>query len=314
MEPNSNKEVILKFKTFSKSEDVETWKEALLIHLGKTEDWRQFLPGGINAVWQEGGDNDWDDDTKSAFQNLISCITSLCPVHIGIAIELQCTSVYWIMDFILQKFHLQFDALYTTEELIGEGGFGSVHKARSRENPEEVFAVKTFKDKMSRYSLDIMKTSLQREIDFLRRCRHENIVGLHDFFVEHHQIQIVMEFCDLGDLKKVIELQRKTKEFFSDEFIFACIKDVVRAVSYLHKINIIHCDIKPQNILICKGTSQEEQLSITVKLADFGNSRLTGIKIFIIHKVIIRCTSRPNMSVILFQLICYAIYYTQSCY
>ena len=121
------------------------------------------------------------------------------------------------MDFILQKFHLQFDALYTTEELIGEGGFGSVHKARSKENPEEVFAVKTFKDKMSRYSLDMMKTSLQREIDFLRKCRHENIVGLHDYFVEHHQIQIVMEFCELGDLKKAIELQKKTKEYFSDD-------------------------------------------------------------------------------------------------
>ena len=122
-----------------------------------------------------------------------------------------------------------------------------------------------------------MKTSLQREIDFLRKCRHENIVGLHDYFVEHHQIQIVMEFCELGDLKKAIELQKKTKEFFSDEFIFACIKDVVCAVSYLHKTNIIHRDIKPQNILICKNTSQHEQISTTFKLADFGISRLTGI-------------------------------------
>lgn len=73
-----------------------------------------------------------------------------------------------------------------------------------------------------------------------------------------------MEYCE-GSLKKSIDSHRKLQKVFREQDIRRVLVDILQALSELHSIDIVHLDIKPDNILISqKGT---------YKLSDFGLSR-----------------------------------------
>jgi serine/threonine protein kinase len=88
------------------------------------------------------------------------------------------------------------------------------------------------------------------------------IVSIRDFFYRNNTAYIVMEYIDGIDMKKYAKFKGGR---LSVEEVFPILKDVLKALDQVHRVNIIHRDISPDNIMI----SREGK----AKLIDFGSSK-----------------------------------------
>jgi len=146
---------------------------------------------------------------------------------------------------------------YHVIELVGEGSFGKVYKAR-RKKSAQIVAIK-FIVKHGKTEKDIH--NLRQEIEILRSLEHPNIIQMLDSFETPSEFCVVTEFAQ-GELFEILEDDKSLTE----PTVQLIAKQLVKALGYLHSNRIIHRDMKPQNILICQNSQ--------VKLCDFGFARL----------------------------------------
>ncbi|MDJ0694952.1 serine/threonine-protein kinase [Mastigocoleus sp. MO_188.B34] len=152
---------------------------------------------------------------------------------------------------------------YTLNQEIGKGGFGITYKATHEYLNQEV-VIKTINQKLQKHP-DFAKfqRQFQDEARRLATCSHPNIVRVSDFFVEDELPYMVMEYIDgetLGEAFVLpnIPLPEKTAVHY--------IRQIAAALQVVHKNHLLHRDIKPDNIILRRG-SQE------VVLIDFGIAR-----------------------------------------
>jgi serine/threonine protein kinase len=103
------------------------------------------------------------------------------------------------------------------------------------------------------------------EIDVLRNLQHPNITKFFKFFEENNELIIIMEYCEKEDLKKLINRQASSKDYFQEDQIMEIFVQVCQALEYVHSNKIIHRDLKPENILISGEL---------YKIGDFGISAM----------------------------------------
>lgn len=141
---------------------------------------------------------------------------------------------------------------FKMEKVLGNGGFGTTFLYRGESTRPVVLKVC---DKAK------SKTGYSREVMTMRKVRHPRIVQFFGSFEDKESYYIVMEFVEGGDLEQCIEKRGFVDECTSIRILW----QLLSAVSCLHKRNIVHKDIKPQNILL--------DSNMNVKLADFGISK-----------------------------------------
>ena len=157
-------------------------------------------------------------------------------------------------------------AFYKLGRLLGEGNFGKVLLAQHKLSGRRV-AVK-FYDKRKYISDQSMMRQLRREMRLMQTLNHLNVVNLFETFETQRRAYLIMEFCEGGNL---IEHMRKKYPGSAmpearAQRLFSPLFD---ALKHLHDRNIVHRDIKLDNVLI--DSSGE-----CLKLTDFGFSiRLT---------------------------------------
>lgn len=149
---------------------------------------------------------------------------------------------------------------YEIVGLIGSGGMAQVYKARCRKL-ERFVAIKLLKEEFC--SDDTFVTKFKLEARAAARLSHPNIVNIYDVVDEGNLHYIVMELIEGITLKKYIEKKGKLEE---RETISIALQ-VALGIAAAHEQNIIHRDIKPQNMLISKDGK--------VKVADFGIARVS---------------------------------------
>ena len=140
---------------------------------------------------------------------------------------------------------------------IGQGMSGKVYKARHKKE-NRFYAIK----KLNFNEINEKeRIAIQDEVNLLKQLKHPNIVTYKDsFFDSDNCLNIVMVFCELGDMYTKIHKQKG--EYFPEEQILLWLAQLCLALSYVHDKQILHRDIKTQNIFI-----QNEH---TIRIGDFG--------------------------------------------
>jgi aurora kinase len=136
---------------------------------------------------------------------------------------------------------------------LGKGTFGQVYLARERQH-KFVCALKVLnKDKLTGHEHQI-----RREIETQCHLRHPHILKMYGHFHDSERIFLILEYAMNGELYGLLKQLTRFSEPISAQFIaqMAC------ALRHAHGKNVIHRDVKPENILL--------GLYYEIKLSDFG--------------------------------------------
>jgi len=166
---------------------------------------------------------------------------------------------------------------------IGKGSFATVYRAIN-ENREPV-AIKKIKianlrkDRINKFML---------ELDISYEMKHNNIVKCHEIFKTKNHWYIVLEYCNGPSFTEIIKqlqvLDYRRRELAVKKFMI----QLKNALQYIKTKNVIHRDLKPDNILLQTTNDKDQDVlkdndgsfkpeHYTVKLADFGFARYLDV-------------------------------------
>ena len=153
---------------------------------------------------------------------------------------------------------------YQLDKQLGEGGMAIVYQA-SDLMLERTIAVKILREDFSKTKA--FQERFKEEARAAANLTHPNIVTVHDFGFDNDRLFIVMEHVPGTDLKQIIKKSGSLPaDHASRLFIQAC-----AGIGYAHRAGLVHCDIKPHNMLI----TPDHRLKVT----DFGIARaLASVK------------------------------------
>ncbi|XP_065113049.1 myosin light chain kinase family member 4 isoform X2 [Paramisgurnus dabryanus] len=144
------------------------------------------------------------------------------------------------------------------EEVLGGGRFGVVHKCVEKSSGL-ILAAKIIKAR-SQKEKEVVKS----EIEVMNQLNHDNLIQLYAAFESRHEIVLVMEYVDGGELfDRIIDENYKLTEL--DTVLF--IRQITEGLQYMHNMYILHLDLKPENILCISRETNK------VKIIDFGLAR-----------------------------------------
>jgi len=155
----------------------------------------------------------------------------------------------------------KFSDLYTMGRELGRGGFSVVYEGiRKQDNVK--FAVKVIAKNQSEDELSL----LRREIDIMKKLKHEHIISLSNFFEDQETIYLILELASGGELFDQII----SRGSYSERDAANIIRQILDATCYMHEKGIAHRDLKPENLLV---TGEQNDL---IKISDFGLSKDFG--------------------------------------
>lgn len=188
---------------------------------------------------------------------------------------------------------------YALQQRLGSGSFATVYKgiklptspddSNNSDQPDNV-AIKA----ISRTSEKLTKKVLQNleiEISILRTYRHPNIVCMHDVQKTDRHFYMILEFCGGGDVQRLIRTRKAGR--LSERLTRRLMRDLAAGLKFLWGQELIHRDIKPQNLLLTgalpldevndpERTPEDEakrkqinfpSQNFSLKIADFGFAR-----------------------------------------
>eukprot|EP00066_Takifugu_rubripes_P021290 XP_011610556.1 PREDICTED: striated muscle preferentially expressed protein kinase [Takifugu rubripes] len=143
---------------------------------------------------------------------------------------------------------------YDIHKEIGRGAFSYVKRVTQKLGKME-YAAKFVSTRAKK------KASALREMNLLSRLDHERIIYFHDAFEKKNAVIIITEICHEELLDRYA---RKSMIMESD--VRSCTRQLLEGLDYLHSRNIIHLDVKPDNILMADPHGDQ------IRICDFGNA------------------------------------------
>ncbi|KAI1213923.1 checkpoint kinase 2-like protein [Annulohypoxylon truncatum] len=156
---------------------------------------------------------------------------------------------------------------YTLLDRLGKGHFAEVYLCVEKSTGQR-YAVKIF-TKNPGMDEKSKTDGLQQEIAVLMGVSHPNVLCLKDTFNEKNAVYLVLELAPEGELFNYIVMKQKLTEAETRKLFI----QLFQGIKYLHDRNIVHRDVKPENILL---TDKD----LHVKLADFGLAKIIGEESF----------------------------------
>lgn len=138
---------------------------------------------------------------------------------------------------------------YFYKEPIGFGSFSIIYKGYSTKN-KKLYAIKQI-------TKIVDMKYFNNEVQLMKKLDHPNILKLYDVIHNNGKIYLILEYCNGGDLSNYIKSGSK-------EYNYRYFCQIFSGLEYLYKNNILHRDIKPQNILVDNDI---------IKISDFGFAR-----------------------------------------
>ena len=149
---------------------------------------------------------------------------------------------------------------YKYGRLIGQGAFGKVNLGLNVLTGR-VVAIKSFNKSNLNSNSENMKKIIY-ETNLMKKLNHPNITKILELFEEKEYILIIMEYINGGNLFSFLKKHRKV----SEKTAKLLYKQIILGIKYMHEQNIVHRDIKLENILI--------DLNNNIKICDFGIGRV----------------------------------------
>ncbi|MBC1241623.1 serine/threonine-protein kinase [Nostoc sp. 2RC] len=200
--------------------------------------------------------------------NAINCIACGTP-FVSTTSSDESVSAYHLSDGTLLK-----QGLYKIEKVLGEGGFGITYKGLYLQNLAQVAIKELWPEKAARIGTTITWPSsvtplqkqhqiykFQLEASCQHQCSHPNIAKIYDWFEENNTAYIVMEFISGKSLFQILQHEGVLDENRLNSYFLT----IAEALKVIHGNNLLHRDIKPDNILI---DSQDRAV-----LIDFGATK-----------------------------------------
>ncbi|RNA12149.1 serine threonine- kinase MARK2-like isoform X1 [Brachionus plicatilis] len=150
---------------------------------------------------------------------------------------------------------------YLLGRKLGEGSFAKVKEGLHTLTGQKV-AIKVIDKKKAKEDAYVSK-NMRREGKLLQMIIHPNIIQLYELMETENSYYLVTELCEGGDLMDYICARKYLSEACTRKFI----RQIISAVDYLHRIGILHRDLKIENLLLDKN--------LNIKLIDFGLSNYT---------------------------------------
>jgi serine/threonine protein kinase len=146
---------------------------------------------------------------------------------------------------------------YRIEGKLGSGSFAEVYRACHMRTGREVAVKAIALSKMNKK----LEKNLESEIAILRKIEHPNVVSLIGLHKSDRHMYLIMEMCAGGDLHKYIRKHSPLPE----TTIRAFMRQLSSGLRVLWSSNLVHRDLKPQNLLL-----SVDGPTATLKIADFG--------------------------------------------
>src|SRR6266851_5801687 len=139
-----------------------------------------------------------------------------------------------------------FGPRYHVESLLGSGGMGKVYKARDRELDRTV-AIKVLRPDLMTDPMALQR--FKHELLLASSISHPNILRIHDLG-EYNAVKFIsMAYVDGGDLTQALRKEGRLPL----ERVLNIMKQLAAALAAAHGVNVVHRDLKPQNILLGSG-------------------------------------------------------------
>ncbi|CAD8161368.1 unnamed protein product [Paramecium pentaurelia] len=154
---------------------------------------------------------------------------------------------------------------------LGEGSFGQVYKVR-RKADKQTYVMKQINiSKMN----DRMKNEALNEASILAKLDSSYIVKYYESFIDKQLLCIVMEFCEGGDLHKLLKMQMGRP--LPENQVWRFFIQITLGLAFLHKNKVLHRDIKSMNIFLSKDQVRIGDLGVAKLLNDQNNFARTMV-------------------------------------
>ena len=156
-------------------------------------------------------------------------------------------------------------SFYKYGRLIGQGAFGKVNIGLNVLTGK-IVAIKSFNKSNLKINNFENQNKILYETNLMKELNHKNITKILELFESDNYILIIMEYINGGNLFSFVKKRRKLSEKTA-KFLF---KQIIEGIEYIHSKNIVHRDIKLENILI--------DLKNNIKICDFGIGKILNNK------------------------------------
>eukprot|EP00931_Biecheleriopsis_adriatica_P068433 TRINITY_DN4238_c0_g1_i2.p1 TRINITY_DN4238_c0_g1~~TRINITY_DN4238_c0_g1_i2.p1 ORF type:complete len:726 (+),score=117.23 TRINITY_DN4238_c0_g1_i2:83-2260(+) len=160
-----------------------------------------------------------------------------------------------------QADELGLDRGYTNQRFIGRGSFGAALLVRDSQGQERVIKAIDLSSLNSK-----QREAAPREPEIMQRMRHPYIVRFRESFLEKGMLAIVMDYAGAGDLLQQVDAARRQQTPLPEEQVTLWFTQATLGVKYMHNLNIIHRDLKSENLFLEKRDH--------IRIGDFGLSKV----------------------------------------
>ena len=129
---------------------------------------------------------------------------------------------------------------YKVTNKIGEGSYGAVYLAHNLFTKQKVAIKRIVKSEENK----IDELELKNEINILKKLDHPNILKIIEFYSSEHSYYIITDYCANGELYDQIKYK------YNENQLAVLFYQILSGLAYLHTNNIVHRDLKLENILI----------------------------------------------------------------
>lgn len=155
---------------------------------------------------------------------------------------------------------------YQVVEFLGEAAFSKAIQCVDLKNGQS-YCLKVIENNKDYFDQSIDEIKLLRYINVNGNVDENHVLRLHDFFYHKEHLFIVTELLkdNLYDYYK-FNREKETEEYFTVGRLQKITVQLLKGLTYIHSLKLVHCDLKPENIMM-KSYSRAE-----VKIIDFGSS------------------------------------------